>query len=321
MLIQFNVYLIPYIIGISISLIFTIIILRSKTGKDYRLTSLLLISCTVWMSGRALEILNTTLVGKIIFGRIQYFGIVMVPLLFFILAMKYAGFVGMFKKERIIVLSIIPATTLVLFLTNSIHGLMWKNEIVHSSGLLTVTSISDYGIAFWVWTSFSYILLFISTIFLFFIFASRYRFFRLQAITLISALIIAWAINILYVFKLIPLIKFDLTPIAVLLSSLVLVFGFTYLKIGEIVPINYESIIGSIKEGVIVLDKEGRINFLNRQAQDLFSTGRDFIGKAIDNVWHDYNINFTEDELEVEKDVMINSHQEDRYFNISVSLL
>ncbi len=75
MLIQFNAYLIPYIIGISITLVLAIIILRSKSGKNYRLTSLLLISCTVWMLGCALEILNTTLVGKIIFGRIQYFGI------------------------------------------------------------------------------------------------------------------------------------------------------------------------------------------------------------------------------------------------------
>jgi diguanylate cyclase (GGDEF)-like protein/PAS domain S-box-containing protein len=321
MLIQFNAYLIPYIIGILITLVLAIIILRSKSGKNYRLTSLLLISCTVWMLGCALEILNTTIVGKIIFGRIQYFGISTVPLLFFLLTMEYAGFTRMLKKERIIALSIIPAASLVLFLTNNIHSLMWKNEIVHSSGLLKVLSINDYGTAFWVWTSFSYILFFISTIFLFFIFASRYRFFRYQAITLISALIIAWTINILYVFNLIPLIKFDLTPIAVSFSCLVLVFGFTYLKIGEIVPINYESIIGSIKDGVIVLDKEGRINFLNKQAQDLFSTGRNFIGKSIDNVWHDYSINFPDAELEVEKDVMINTHQEDRYFNISVSLL
>jgi len=321
MLIQFNAYLIPYIIGISITLVLAIIILRFKSGKNYGLTSLLLIACTIWMLGCALEILNTTLIGKIIFGRIQYFGIVAVPLLFFILTIKYAGFTRILKKERIITLSIIPAVSLVLFLTNNIHSLMWKNEVVHSSGLLTVTSISDYGTAFWVWTGFSYVLLFISTIFLFFIFASRYRFFRRQAITLISALIIAWAINILYVFKLIPLIKFDLTPIAVSFSSLVLVFGFTYLKIGEIVPINYESIIESIKDSVIVLDKEGRINFLNKQAQDLFSAGRDFIGRSIDYVWHDYSINFTEDEPEVEKDVMINTHQEDRYFNISVSSL
>ncbi|MCL5069352.1 MAG: hypothetical protein M1308_00385 [Actinobacteria bacterium] len=40
---------------------------------------------------------------------------------------------------------------------------------------------------------------------------------------------------------------------------LVLTFGFVYLKKVKIVPINYESIIGSIKDGVIVLDKEGRI--------------------------------------------------------------
>ncbi|HEY0088200.1 MAG TPA: histidine kinase N-terminal 7TM domain-containing protein, partial [Candidatus Lokiarchaeia archaeon] len=181
MLIQFNAYLIPYIIGISITLVLAIIILRFKTGKNYQLTSLLLISCTLWMLGFALEILNTSLIGKIIFGRIQYFGIVMFPLLFFILTMKYAGFTGMLKKERIIALNIVPAVSLVLFLTNSIHGLMWKNEIVHSSGLLIVTSINDYGAAFWVWISFSYILLFISTIFLFFIFASRYRFFKRQA--------------------------------------------------------------------------------------------------------------------------------------------
>ena len=321
MLIQFNAYLIPYIIGISITLVLAIIILRSKSGKNYRLTSLLLISCTVWMLGCALEILNTSLIGKIIFGRIQYFGTVMVPLLFFILTMKYAGFTGVLKKERIIALSIIPAASLVLFLTNSIHGLMWKNEIVHSSGLLIATSVSDYGTAFWVWISFSYILLFISTVFLFFIFASRYRFFRRQAIALISALLITWAINILYVFKIIPLIKFDLTPIAALFACLALVFGFTYSKIGEIVPINYESIIESIKDSVIVLDKEGRINFLNKQAQDLFSAGRDFIGRSIEYVWHDYSINFTEDELEVTKDVMINVRQEDKYFNVSVSSL
>ena len=321
MLIQFNAYIIPYIIGITISLVLAIIILRFKTGKNYKLTSLLLISCTVWMLGCALEILNTSLIGKIIFGRIQYFGIVMVPLLFFIITMKYAGFTGMLKKERIIALSIIPAASLVLFLTNSIHGLMWKNGIVHSSGLLIVTSINDYGAAFWVWTSFSYILLFISTVFLFFIFASRYRFFRGQAIALISALLIAWALNIVYVFKIIPSIKFELTPIATLFACLALVFGFTYSKIGEFVPINYESIIESIKDSVIVLDKEGRINFLNKQAQDLFSAGKDFIGRSIDYVWHDYSINFTEDEPEVEKDVMINTHQEDRYFNISVSSL
>ena len=89
----------------------------------------------------------------------------------------------------------------------------------------------------------------------------------------------------------------------------------------KFVPRIYESIIGSIKDGVIVLDKEDRINFLNKQAQDLFSTGRDFIGKPIDYVWHDYNINFTQAEPEVEKDVTINTHQEDRYFNISINLL
>ncbi len=322
MVIQFNAYLIPYIVGISITLVVAVLILRFKTGKNYKLTSVLSIACTLWMLGCALEILNTNLIGKIIFGRIQYFGLSIIPLVFFLLTMEYAGFTWILKRKRIIVLSIIPAISLILFLTNNIHNLMWRNEVIHSSGLLTVLSKSDYGIAFWIWTGFSYVLFLISTVFLIFIIASRYRFFRYQAITLISALIIAWIINILYVFKLMPLIKFDLTPIAVSVSCLVLIFGFTYLKLGEIVPINYEAIIGSIKDGVIVLDKEDRINFLNKQAQDLFSTGReDFIGKPVGTIWPDYSINFAEDEAEVEKDVMINTHQEDRHFNISVSLL
>ena len=53
----------------------------------------------------------------------------------------------------------------------------------------------------------------------------------------------------------------------------------------------------------------------------MFSTENDFIGKHIEHIWHDYSINFKESELEVEKDIIINTHQEDRYFNISVSLL
>jgi diguanylate cyclase (GGDEF)-like protein/PAS domain S-box-containing protein len=319
MLIQFSKYLIPYLAVIPITLAVVIIISRYKSREDLKITSYLIIACTVFAFGYALEIMNVTLAGKIIFGSVKYLGESSIQIVFFILIAKLAGLARLIKKDVVIVLSIIPAAGLVLFLTNNIHKLMYKNLTVQPNGLLTVASIKDYGIVYWIWLGYAILIGIVSIIFLFTILAGGYKFFRRQALILLFNMIIVWVLEIIYLFKVAPSL-IDLSPIVVCFASISYwIFGNRYFKIGEVVPINYESIIENISDSVMVLNNKDEVNFMNRPAQDLLMAGPDFMGKNISSFWPDYSSNFAEGQLGVKKDIIIKTDGQEKYFEASLS--
>lgn len=319
MLIQFSKYLIPYLVALPVILIFAIILLRFKSSEDLKITTFMVIASAVWTLGFILEIMNVTLTGKIIFEGIRYLGESSAMVLFLLLTAKIADFTKLLKKNIIIILFIVPVVITILFLTNNIHGLMLKNLVIQQNGTLAVASVKDYGIAFWVWLIYGGILSLVSLVFLVMVLAGRHRFFRRQTLILLVSLIIIWVFELLYVLKIIPL-SIDLGPFALcLFAVLYWVLGYRYLKIGEIVPINYESIIENINDGVLVLNNKDAVNFMNKPAQDLFSAGSDFMGKHVSSFWPDYSLNFTEGQSEVKKDIIINTGRQEKYFDVSLS--
>jgi len=319
MLIQFSKYLIPYIVALAITLPFIIIVCRLKSSEDLKITSFLLIVSIVWILGLALEIMNVTLTGKIIFNSIGYLGEASISLIIFILSVKLAGFTRLLKKDMLIVYSIIPAADMISHIINNITGLIHKNLIIQPSGMLEAASGKVYEIAGWTWVGYDGILILLSLIFLFLILTGRHKFFRRQALILLFSVIIVFTLELFYVFKVMPLM-INLAPFALCFCwAIYWIFGYRYFKIGEIVPINYSSIIENINDGVIVLNKKDAVNFMNRPAQDLFLAGTNFMGKHISSYWPDYSINFTEGKSEAKKDIMINTGVQEKYFDVSLS--
>lgn len=315
MLFHFTNYLIPYIIAIPIIVVFAILLFRIKSSEDLKITSFLIVGCAVWASGYALEVMNVTLTGKIISDGILSFGESLIQILLLILTAKLAGFTRLLKKDMLILLNIKPVVIMILIFTNSFHGLLYKNWEVQPNGLLEVTSITDYGPIYWAWVGFDSIVGITTLIFLILILSGRQKFFRRQAAILLFSLIAIWASESLYmyVFKILPN---DYTPLVGSFCCILYgVLGYRYLRIGEIVPINYESIVESINESVIVINNKGIITFLNKSAQDLFLTGSEYIGKHISYFWKDYNL--IANNPEPGKDIKINIEDQTRFFEIS----
>ena len=67
----------------------------------------------------------------------------------------------------------------------------------------------------------------------------KIKFFKLQAISIIIALTISWVANILYILKLLPWEDFDITPLTLTISSIVLIYSFKFLKTGDIIPVRF----------------------------------------------------------------------------------
>jgi len=277
-------YIIPLIFGFIVSIITIIYLLNNKSISRHRTGVMLLTGCSVWILAYILELLSTDIQIKIILSKIQYIGIVIVPLSFFMLTLSNTGRSSWITMKKILLFSIIPLITLVLVFTNELHGLIWTKFSLDATGIHSL-QITQYGSWFWVWTIYAYLLLFASYIFLFTGVIEKFKIYRLQAGIMIIALSIPLIANILYILRIPIFSKIDITPLSLIASSSILMYGFSSLKIGEITPIENKGEFENSKDSTIILDNKNRVLYINPIGQNMFEDiDFDHIGKPINKL-------------------------------------
>jgi hypothetical protein len=90
--------------------------------------SLLASGVTIWSLAYILELCSASLEMANLWLRIEYFGIVIVPVSWLLLSVEYCGFSKLLTHRNIFLLLVIPLITLLLVWTNNSHHLVW-NEI------------------------------------------------------------------------------------------------------------------------------------------------------------------------------------------------
>lgn len=96
---------------------------RKVNGALY--LCLLFIFVTEWSLTSALEISSTDVVLKIIYAKLSYIGMILIPPLWFLFTLDYTQNQEVIKKPRVIILFLIPIFIIYLALTNDWHGLIW----------------------------------------------------------------------------------------------------------------------------------------------------------------------------------------------------
>ncbi|MCJ7473412.1 MAG: PAS domain S-box protein, partial [Actinobacteria bacterium] len=279
----------PLIAGMILSILTIIGLLIKKSMTGYRVGVILFSGLFVWMTFYSLELLGEELTFKILMSKIEYIGIVIVPVAFFILVLYFSGYTKWTRIKRNFFLLIIPLVTLGLVFTNERHGLIWKEIFHRNNGRYLFLGVK-YGEWFWVYIGFSYLLIIISYIILIKTIIGRIKIFRLQAISMIIALTISWIANLLYILKLLPWQDFDITPLMLAISSLVLIYSFKFLKTGDIIPVRFEQGIEDKKDITFIIDNKERLIEINQSGEDLLNiSGKSFTGKKIKDIWADYS--------------------------------
>ncbi|MCK5566839.1 MAG: hypothetical protein KAI62_02930, partial [Actinomycetia bacterium] len=209
-----NIEAIPLVIPLIAGIIFSVLIifdlLIKKFISCYKIGAVLFFGFFIWMAFYSLELLSKELSFKILMSKIEYVGITIVPVSIFILVLYFSGYTNWTQIKKNFFLLIIPLITLGLVFTNERHGLIWKEIILENNEYLFLGI--KYGAWFWVYACFSYLLIVISYIILIKTIIRKIRIFKLQAISIIVALTIGMTANLLYIFKLMPLEDFNITP-------------------------------------------------------------------------------------------------------------
>lgn len=278
----------PYYIGYSIILLasslmgFLLLIriwgLRKIPGAYGLMLSAV---CVIeWSLAYVLEIVRTDMAEKIIWGKLQHFGISYVVLGMFIFAMHYSGQGAWLTRVRTSLLALICSMDFIFALTNEFHFLIWK-DVRFTNGLAFGPLDFQHGMLFYLVVIFQYGLIAIITILFFQIAARSQSLYQSQARIMLVGMAFPWAANFMYITGINPLPSLDLTPIALTLTNLFLSISFLRYRFMDLRPIAQNSVFNAMQDGVVVLDDRERIIDINPVGSFIFQDISDLLGREI----------------------------------------
>ena len=279
-----NPFVFPLLIAGSISTVNAFVVARRHRVTGSLPLLGMMIAIGWWSFTYAFELASSQPSWELLWSKMEYIGIVNVPVLFLLFAFEYSGYRP--KIQRWVPLFwIIPLVTLILVWTNDFHGLIWSHitqKLIDGYYVLAI----DHGTAFWIWAAFSYLCLLTGLMILIIKAISSPPEFKLQAGIIALGGIFTGVGSFLYLFKLIPIPDLDTTPISFAVSTLIYSIGLFRFGILDIMRIASETILESMDEVVIVLNNQGYIVFINNVFEYYFGMeSKSLIGKFSDEAF------------------------------------
>lgn len=269
-----------YIATTLVTLIMVLVLInkRKTPGAVYLLR--LFFSFFVWSFGIVFESASDTVEMKEFWSGIAYIGTVFSPVLLLLFAVDYSGLPYFKRKWHIIALIIIPAITLILALSNSLHGLIWPKITIHPE---TSMAVYGHGPVFWIFIAYTYLLIIPAWIFLLGTLRNIHKKYRYQNLLIILAVSAGVGGNILYLIPDSPFPGFDWTLAGLIIGSLVLSLDIFRLKLFDLVPTARTTLVEIMDEGVLLVDVKGRILDINPSFLHLaeMDESDDLIGKDV----------------------------------------
>lgn len=248
---------------------------RKVNGALY--LCLLFIFVTEWSLTSALEISSTDVMFKIVYAKLSYIGMILIPPLWFLFTLDYTQNQEVIKKPRVIILFLIPIFIIYLVLTNDWHGLIWPNitPLYTAEGLFL---IYQHGPASIFSAIYSFILILAGLVMVGQNLFKTSHLYQKQAMLIFLAALIPLLSNSIYIVNLYPF-HFDPTPLAITISGILIVWSIFWYKLLDIMPPAYKGLFESMKNGVVVLDTYERIMDLNPAAEKMLGLDKYCIGQ------------------------------------------
>lgn len=235
---------------------------------------------TLWYAFEAAA--GTDLRAYLTFSKIEYVGLCFIPVVWLGFALTFSGRERVLSRSRVLLLSLIPAVTILLAFTNDWHGLIWK---VPSFDLRSQSPIfkAEYGLGFWVYTLYAYIVFFYGSVILLRRAFDTWKLYQMQAALIFVGTALPWISNLGEIFDVTPLPGLYMNTLFLGLSLLCFAFALFRLRLLDIMPLAYDTILNNVPDGLIVVDMQNRILALNRFVQDsLGSDGHSPIGLPLE---------------------------------------
>jgi len=254
-----------------------------------KVTVLLVLGSVIWLLMSALETTSDDLPTKLVFFKLQFIGVVIIPTMLLILTMQVRGYDRRINRSNLMLLSVVPAATLLLIFANESHGLIWNSFALNSVNPFLPLSESR-SLGYWLLiVGYSYgvgtcaLGLFARSVI-----ASR-SLFRRQAFPSLFASCVPWMLSAIWLLNPSIFMYIDPAPLGFTLTYTLLLWKLTHSARADIVPIAHDLIFDSMMDAVIILDAQNRIIEMNPTARQIVGHSlRDALGRTAEKVWSEW---------------------------------
>jgi signal transduction histidine kinase len=235
----------------------------------------LMSAIALWCLTSAFHGLAPTLDEKILWAKVQYVGICAVPPLWFLFLAQYVGSPWADDRRLHVALATIAGVTIILAYTNETHHLVWSSVQLSPAG----AAIYNHGPWFWLAAAYHYLLMLGGMVVLVGALRRTPAVFKGQIVALITASLIPWTFNILYVLGAGPAGNFDATPLSFAFSGALFTWALYRTYLFDLIPIARDMLVDSLSDAVLVVDPTCRVLDMNAAARNLAAHHDNWIGK------------------------------------------
>ena len=320
---NFTSNMIPLVIAAAISGALGVYTWRNRNADGAFSFSLMMFILFEWGSSYIFELAGTDLRTKIFWEFTKFIGVVATPVAWVVFAFEYTGRKTWVNTRRVLMLSIIPLTTMVILFTNELHGLFRiSRALIFEGGFLVLGTTN--GPWFWVNAAYTYILIMVGLVMVIRALLRWPPQYRGQMIWIILATLTPLIANAVTIFNIVTL-QIDLTPYAFTVTGVGMAYALFRHRLLDIAPIARDLVVGGMKDGMIVADANGRIVDINRAAQNMIGLPDEKgpIGKSLGEVlsqWPHLIERFGEVD-ETEDEISIGEGESLRWYEINISSL
>ena len=270
----YYVYTPMLILSAAASLMLAAAAWRRRPAPGAKSLAAMMAAGAFWGIAYALELGFSEPVIRALWGEFKYLGVVIIPFMWLIFALRYTGrdsWLTTHRKRKLALLGAVPFITVVLALTNGTHHLLRSYK---DSPVPGIPPEVIHGPWFWVHAGYSYLLLLVGTFLLLSTLFRRSRPYRGQWVAVAVGSLVPIAANVVYVSDVDVLGGLDPTPFAFTLTGGMLLWGCRRSRLLDLVPVTREAIVEEMADGLIVADTYGRVLDTNRTAQSFLGLFR-----------------------------------------------
>ena len=268
-----------YLLAAAIALAAVAVIWPRRAAPGGTPLALMLMAAAFWAICDAIELHMPTVDGKRLISQIQYIGVIAAAPCFFHAAMALSGRTGRMRPALLVAVWAVPLASLPIAWTNPWHNWLWTG-IELPSGDLPFAHY-QYGWWFWALTAQHYLLMVAATVLLVGAIRRVRGPFRTGMTTVLIAVVLPWIGNAAYNLKIGPWPGLNWLTLSLGISGGLLVWVVLREGLLDLLPRAREALLDKMTDGVLVLDREGRVTIANDAARGTLQLDGPALARAL----------------------------------------
>jgi PAS domain S-box-containing protein len=236
--------------------------------RGSRAFAALMLALAWWLLGYTQELSSNTLAAAVVWGKLQYLSITLVPPIWLTFALQYGSYEARTIRRLTTPLFGLAMITLTLVWTTELHQLVWTSVTLTTFGEVRILAVR-YGWWFGLHAVVSYSAVLGGSIILVRAAWSLAMIYRRQALLLIFGALTPLLGNLIYVLRIGPIGVLDLTPVLFTITGLLCAWGVYRVHLLTVAPVARTIVVEHMPDSVLTLNTAGIVIDLNSAAQRL----------------------------------------------------